>query len=524
MKFARRFNMIIADDEEYSRKNLFSKISKLNLGIDIISCCEDGRQVLQVLENHEVDIILTDIEMPYINGIELLNEIRKRNYKTKVIFITAYEVFEYAKKGIELGAFAFLLKPINDSELANTIQKVCFEIENFEHTQLAVDFKNQITSGDFISHIFEGKYSNQEIIDKSGEFGIPLANVQYAPLVLSLDMKEDTGIRDTLMQHLNDENRRLSEELNINSKIFFDHRSRLLVPVLFAFPDSIDVVFFLEKFMERIIELNKIQKAYTLTFAIGRTKGSIAWLQKEYEFLKSAIETRHINGLGSIIRISEKSASPRQTDIDISFDGFIQHVKKSMKEEVLKDIENVFNIYRNNALRMNNIRLISLEMILTASRESISNNVDSVTKYAEKLQYINTIEEMKSTVSNIVINDILGRKEEYRHKEQVVSKALEFINQNYSDPNLKLDDIADFIGISVPYLAVLFRQKTGKTFTNHLLAARMDIAKSLLSNSDKNIIEISESVGFSSPQYFSQCFKKYTGISPLDYRKETYRN
>lgn len=528
----RKYKVLFADDEEVSRKSFQSLVDWEKYSLELVGVLKDGEQVLEFLKNYPVDILVTDINMPFVDGIELLRIVKEKFPNIRVLLLTGYEFFEYARKAIELKAFDFLLKPITQERLMSAIGKAIFDIEKEEAAKLAGKYSLELFQSEFISRLFGGKIEKENIYTEAKKVNIPVRNRNFQVLYCAVDIikngkyGEEAGdelkrmVRNALFQ----EKARLEEELQGSCKMYISRNVGMNIHVLL----SSEKIFPLAEFSEKMTEtmLKSVHKDWNchLTFGLGRIREGIEEVEDSFEKVRSALKNRHIFGLGKVIYSTD--VFPEKTLVDqviLPTEELLQHIRCGMTSQVEQDIRAIYEKFRHQEyISLPSAKAITTELAITAFKGEIAADGDSVSYlyFLNQIQQLNTLDEMELEIIRFAVEVAEKRRNGGNHKKRIADQALNFLHENYHKEELSLNDVADYLGISVPYLAVLFKQETGKNFGTHLLDIRMGKAKELLKSSDEPISDIADKVGYNSPQYFAVCFKKYTGITPGNYRNQ----
>lgn len=201
----------------------------------------------------------------------------------------------------------------------------------------------------------------------------------------------------------------------------------------------------------------------------------------------------------------------------------MHHIRLGMIEEVEQDIRGIYEPFRNKEyISLESAKMVTTELAITAFKGEVAFQDESVSYlyYLNHIQQLTTLDEMEEDILQFAKNITEKRKNGGNHKKKTAEAALEYLKQNYMKVELNLNEVADHLNISVPYLAVLFKQETKQNFSAHLLEIRMEKAKELLRTTSDTIGEIAEKTGYSGANYFNVCFKKYTGVAPGAYRDQ----
>ena len=531
----RRYSILFIDDEELIRESFLQLVDWEAHQFDVAGTFKNGETAWEYLKSHPVDIIITDINMPFMNGINLLEHIRMEKLKTRVLFLTGYEYFEYAHKAVQLQAFDFLLKPITTEKLLSAVERAAFDIEKEEAAAEAVGKSQELSRSNFINRMLYGKIKKENINKEAMGVGIPTEVGCYLVMMAAVDVLKSQKVLEgeigeskrQLQMKILQKKDMLTEETGEHFELYFARNvSTHIQMVLAAQKKDVFNPAFIRMFIDRILELEKEELWCRITLAVGRSRRYIEELPESFKRVRHAVDNRHmLKGKGWKVIYASDSVQERKEEIQIVLptDTFLHHIRMGMTEEVEADIKNIYEPFRHKKyISLESAKMVTTELAITAFKGEASSGDESVSYlyYLNHIQQLNTLDEMEDDILRFAVSIAEKRKKGGNHKKKIAEQALEYLKRNYNKEDLSLNDIAAFLNISVPYLAVLFKQETKQNFSAHLLEVRMEKAKELLRTTGYTVNEIAEQVGYNSSQYFAVCFKKYTGISPGVYRDQ----
>ncbi len=396
------YRALVADDEPMIRRGIISFLK--NYGdFEVVAEAEDGEIALERAKATAVDVFFVDINMPFLNGLDFIRELKKLYPEALVVIITGYDLFEYARKAVSLGVFDYILKPLQEEvfdELIGRIRTALkertdeeLERKYMEWAREKMEDSRSLLVSDLMKNIIEDRLTEDEIKEESGYLGLTLP-ADYDLILVRTDVK----------------------------------------PAFASSEWSEDLIYFVSE--------------------------NIAMEM----FASLAAETRCRDESGSLVLITE-SADPLELD----------------------------------------------------------------RKVKEYTEYITRIMPVKCAVATVSGNGAAGIAQSYRiamdqasgslGMSDMMAQVLDLIENNYKREEFSLQEAADRVGLSVPYLSRLFRKEAGCTFVDYLTNLRMRKATILLHDDSVKIYEVAQEVGYTSQQYFSLVFRKKLGVSPIDYRQ-----
>jgi len=433
------YQMLIVDDEKEIREGLFAWPWE-ELNVQALGRCAHGLEALQFLSSTPVDIVMSDIRMPFMDGIELM-EVLKRQYPfIHVIILSGYSDFEYARKAIQLGAVDYLLKPIVFEDMVHCVKKLTARLEEkkqAEQRMAYLELKNQqlsrVLREKFLNDLFHGPLATSDLEQYGAEGEVLLEETTHTAAVLRMD-------------------RLKTKEMSLSK-----HERELI-------PFSLDNILsdFWDAPGQRYHLVNR-QNADTYLLSKG--------LPDQDMYKKLMVHLLRYKGLF-------KSTFSIVSGPPVAGPEFIY---KSVEAALSQMTDNV-----SNTILISEQTIISLDKDLVQTASLIDDP---------------RIESSDSTEDGLVL-----------------TKAKQYIKKNYNR-SLTLGEVAEQVYLSPGHLSTLFK-KSGTTFLKYLTDIRMNQARKMMFELQYNIYEIAEKVGYSDPAYFSELFKKHTGMSPNEYRKQ----
>lgn len=515
--------LMIVEDERLCLENL-KNISWNKIGIELVASASSGNEAIEIIKQNTPDIILTDIEMKNGNGFMLANELSYLFPNIKIIFLTAYDKFEYAQKAIHYKAFAFILKPINQQILLNTVLEAKNEIEKeqTEHTHY-VQLLNDFSSCKyFLKNYFFSSIANNQLDEISTLFDIGTESFQT--ILIShfdtngisqpIDFKFFTEIITALQSY----------ELAF---IPFYEQNTLTYIIKSTKNDITNKAFEAASIM---VEYLKHHDNESFTVAIGSQANVIKQIPFSGIRAQEALKYRFSIGENSIIYIDdiepEKFSMANINELKPILSDSIKITNISKAKQAIQAIfESMYSAHISLDLAqricLELVIMISITMAQLGEQPEILFNKTDIWSLVKRYQSMQSLENFISDISETAISLISAKREDKNNN--IIERAMELIEQNI-DTDVSLEAIASQIPVSSTYLSSMFKNKIGTSYKNYTTQIRMNKAKELLSTSDLPIYEVAQKTGYKDQRHFSSLFQSKFNMLPTEYRKHTKNN
>ena len=528
------YKLLIADDEPWLRKRLMLTIDWKNLGISEIFEAEDGAEALMLAAEHEPDIIITDIEMPELSGIDLMKTLNESAMFPPTIVISGYNEFEYARSAVKLGAVDYLLKPVSEEDLERAIAKCISILEQNEYTKEINELLS--SSSDLLREkiyidLLQGKLDfNKVSASRLKDLGIAFPARSAVCIIAHLhpmnhipeDNVEETLVGVSIDKIVKDQLRsRFTDVMSfwideVNVYIAFSNLS----PEEFS-TQSGEVLNIAKK---QIKELHTIRIAY----GIGSIAYNLAGLCPSYRKARYNINLcRSKHSEASVMDEDTRVNNFQVVYDEYNLKSLILCLKNGNSDKALKLLsELVFEFLGQSGGTPTSlqIKLLYINILNSlfkgclpftpVSEEIIKVCVDYVDQSASFL----TVEKMHAQLQNLLSVLIEQYKNFNGYKRHwLIDKIIDYINENYAS-SLSMHDVAAKFYLNPSYFCKLFKEETGTTFTNYLMNVRVENAKRFLTESSMKLYDVASAVGYTNVQYFSTVFKEIEGMTPSQFR------
>ena len=519
------YKVFFVEDEIVTREGIRDNVDWRGNGFELCGEAPDGEIALPLLQTTKPDLLITDIKMPFMDGLQLCKIVRERMPGTKIVILSGHDEFEYAQEAIKLGVTEYLLKPVTVQNLHNVLQKVALQIdhermeqENLQKLREQVEENRDVLRERFLLKLIVGAVTSAEAIEQSELLGLDLVARWYSVALIRIELCDP------------------SEQFDYGG---YQQAQRIVSDLVEYNPD----VFLLKKDLEELVLIIK-----------GSTPD---YMEEERELLLEQI-ARHATEIKCKFTIGKGTPKKRLTDVCQSFieslasaqNGASQNrdgtddgvdkaelfkVDKSAVEDYLKcgvkeDFDDFFALFLlplgEAAFKSSIVKnYILMDIVLTTARfvHELGGSIDQVMPDLNHIESvladIRTIEQIREKAHQILLAALVFRDSQTTsHHVGMLQQARDYIEHHYTDPNMSLNEVAARVSHSPSHFSTLFSQETGQTFKEYLTQLRIKRAKELLRTTTLKSAEISYQIGYNDPHYFSYVFRKSTELSPKEFR------
>ena len=514
--------VFLVDDEIAIRENLRNSFPWEEKGYQLVGEAPDGEMALPMLRDLNADILLTDIRMPFMDGMELCEEVQRTMPWVEMIILSGYDDFSYAQKAISLGVREYLLKPVTSAELEDALNRVSRQIEEKrKERENLTAMKERLTSGNqflrdkLLASLFtdEGDPEDDDaLLSQMRGLGINLSANCYTVIDIAFDAdgEERLACRNALFT---------MAEMSGGGVFVCSAPKGARALVLGDRPDDAEERAY--SFANSLIHLPELRQAGHLLISVGETVNDFHAIRQS---MKSARHARHLQNAERpvdhiIIGINEQ----KKSDNPLS-ETELSPLYERLQYAPIGSVESILTEYAESmepSLAMGYLRVAALLAARRIIQEAGGNPKEELSdqQIAEALRT-----EGEDGLTRLA--SILRTAMEYRDRnragygDSAISHARAYLAQHFSDPNLMLQDVAKAVNMSNSRFSTVFAQQSGKTFTEYLTGLRLQRARELLRETDMRSSQIAFEVGYNDAHYFSYLFKKSTGMTPGEYRQQ----
>lgn len=534
--------MIIADDEQTILDGIKESIDWWSYDIHVIGAAQNGVIALEMAKDHRPDIIITDIRMPGLNGLELINELKKTRQDIKIIIISAYEQFVYAQEAISLGVLSFITKPLKKQKIIDEVIKA---------RDLILEERRQKDTLDRLEDLYlsslptlQEYFHNKLIMGKTkltgdykkqfSAYGIDIDEVPTGVVIFALDNIEEKAAdvfdKTNQMALL-----RIVEMIKqffpqgLKRTVFQSYNNEV-VAIYNTQTGSMETIQAISNAAETIKNTLKRETGISVSAGIGSIYPSVEDISLSYQEAVKALNYRLVYGKNTVLCINHMESKDIKAFPLNDFNNILTNIQNVLwtgkADEVIKIIGKMLDeltLYKN--IPYYYIQQIFCQLLSALLRTLFEMSIQPEDIYGEPVHLYGelfkkqTLDELKQWYQDLVERTcaVINRKKSIRINS-VIESAVSFIKKN-CQKDISLSEVAEHVNLNPSYLSRLFKEETGIPFIEYVRNTKMELAKEFLRNTNKKIYEICEDLGYQNVQYFSTVFKNAVGMTPLEYKK-----
>jgi two-component system response regulator YesN len=539
------FSLLIVDDHKHQVDSLATTMPWDQFDISTIHKAYSGQSALEIIREHPIDILITDIRMPGMSGLELIQYVNEHNKKIDCILLTGYAEFEYAQKAIELNAIDYFIKPVRDEVLLATVGKIVDKLTNERQQHQILEYTTSVVHQNLpllrenllLDLLQEKNISRSQLMDKLKMYRIPFTyddQVKIVAIRFDPYFYESYGAADMKLFEfavLNMAVELFSAEFHIwTCKAPQGNLALLLLPKV---EEGISAGYW-----------NSVQENLLVSLATKLTenvdhylKGNIVIYVSNPTQFPAEIYSAYYSIVATLMKSNQQQGiivSPPQDSIDREMKPLrslyqapmlIQLMDNGNGDKLNNKLSDLFSELENSHtdshahLREAYLHLLSSFTYLAHKKGKVLEDIVGTASSRAEHNVIHSVKLLKAW-SHIILDALFDNESLHvdENHQQLVNKIHSYIERNLGK-DVTLQSIGDSVYLNAIYLSQIYKEITGENLSEYILHARMEKAKVLLEKSSSKIYEITEKVGYQSPQHFIRTFKKYYGVTPEIYRK-----
>lgn len=528
--------ILIIEDEYFFRQLLKKYINSYPEEFELVGEANNGRAGIELLESLSPDIALVDITMPMMNGIDVIREANSLGMGTKMIILTGYSEFEYAKEAIQLGVQDYLLKPVQIDELYQSLKKAALALDRdwlARDAQASVVANNNVDEAihnRLMEKLLFGPLNTADLRDIRERLSFPEHGF-YALALMDLSLKhssiwheKDRNVCNYAVENM------LSEILPQPFRMSRRTLENGLLSIIFysPLPDAEENQKILTEALESLGSLVDRHLCLPIMISVGTFCNSLHGIKDAYEEAVHLQKSHFFNDRHAIYYFDDQNTNHYQ----YSKDYFSEEDSRKLSSLIRSGdantagsfVHSVFQRLRDAAAPSETIYFCISELFATVLKSAAEYNIQlsyekSDLSFYSHLFASKSLDELESfimeNIGTLLTN--VGAKEGQDSQKALTKEIATYIDTHFGNCQMNLDSIAGAFFISTKYLCLIFKKHTGTTVGSYLLDTRMRHAKQFMEEGAENITAVARKCGYEDPNYFSKCFKKYYGVSPRRY-------
>ena len=497
------YSVMLVDDEEEVIQIIIKKLDWASMGFQIVGYAHNGAEALELAEECQPDVVMTDIKMPYMDGLELSRRLKERYPSIRIIIFSGFDEFEYAKEAIRIEVEEYILKPIDAGELQElfgrikkSLDKEIDEKRNIDKLQEYYMESLPLLQENFFTSLFEGRVPAEEIDKYLVNYQIHLCGPLYLVTILHLSSSDVKAYSNPFLMTVSV--KKLAEE-----QLVPKYGSRTLI------------------YLGDIIVISQLETA-------EQVAGYTDMMDEFCRQAKRVCGVRVTAGVGQLCSsVEELKEKSEETWEEEALRRIMKQIRLGDKSALEGEVKDCLKKFTENGSSLQKYRLFVMELIAEIMRFGNKNQLDMeelFRKESDIYQMVFQPESFEELCEWLIgvgekVQEMLS-SERQNNTKSFVTRAVEYVRENYADQSISIETVCRTLGVSAAYFSTVFKKETGKTFIGYLTDYRMEAAEELLLTTDDKTYMIAEKVGYGDPNYFSYAFKKKYGVSPSKYRVE----
>lgn len=525
------YSLLLVDDEDDVLQAMKRKIDWEALGFSMVGTAENGQEALEIAEQTHIDVVLTDIKMPFMDGLTLCRKLKENYRNMKVVIYSGFDEFEYAREAIHLEAEEYLLKPISAKDLSGVFQKIKDSLDQEIAKRRNLDRLNEYyqeslpaMQEQLLISILEGRATGERARSLLLTYDLNLDSRCYAAAIL----RGVPGARgERPLQLLNLSLMKLIQDY-LGNRIRYHCVNYLDRVVIIFLLDSEDCPSDMLYHLEQICKMADRLLAIRTTAAMGQIVSDMAAITTSFQEAANAMEYHTIIDSGNqVIYINDIEPRP-QDSVEFpayNYQEILRAVKLGDGESVSQAIRQFINTLKCRAITPGEYEIACVELLTEFTKVGRSYQLHIRDIFGkdrvpwQEIEQFSSLDELEQWLIDICTN--LRRTLRHERKDstmRMTERAKTYIEEHYAESDLSAESLCRHLNVSTTYFSTVFKREVGLGFAAYLTKIRLERAVELLISTEEKTYIIAEAVGYMEPNYFSYVFKKEYGISPSIYR------
>ena len=525
-----RYRVLLADDEEEIREGIRVKIDWAGLGFELAGSAANGMDALELAEQLRPDVVLTDIKMPYMDGLELCRRLKPLLPASKLVMFSGFDEFEYARQAVGMSVSEYILKPINAPELSSVLTRLRGQLDHerlerrdIEALRRRYEESLPILRELFYTRLLDGRIPPEEVRERAGRYEVELPGGWWAAALVAADPAQREGEGELLLPSIQSF---FQGHFTLDgcalSTVLYNDMVALLVRL-----DSEGRIYALTQELGRLCLMAGTLLGLPLFVGVGWPCLGPEQLHHSIEGAAAAADYRVLMGAEQVFYIGdlEPGGSACLTLDEADQRALTAAVKLGEREQVARLVRQLVNRVREARLSLPQSHMFFLEIFTLLIRLAQASEGELEEIFGPDFNGMVSITDFRSLdeLEDWLLGCTLRLWERLNRQRtdsawKTVERAKRFIAQHYAEKELSVETLCAHLHLSPAYFSTLFKRETQKSFTAYVTDLRMEQAARMLRDTDEKTYLIAERTGYADPNYFSYVFKKHFGISPSKFR------
>ena len=511
------YRVIIVDDEPVIRRGLRETIEWDSLGLEVAGEAADGAEALRLIRETRPEILITDIRMPEMDGIQLIREVKKLDLNIKITILSGYSDYDYLKAAIRLGVDNYLLKPIDNDELISNLRNAVEEIEKEAAVSLQIRQGTVLLRSNTLRRLVTGNINPEELKEKADFLRIPLDAGRYLCAVCTVSRQIPEEHRDQFLRDVVAEKK--------DDRIAFVDGDGNLALLMMPGRENGDRAG-IQQELETLAENALREREISLMIGAGPFTEGPEGIRRSYEGAREALDYCAFLKSGSVVWFDEVPAESRTEQIPdrTDYEQMKEYIRRGEHENLKDYLKTGLDAMTAEAgagyHRIRNL-IMHIAVRTTDCFRTIYGSMNAYREPADfdysRLFTLRSYEDMSNWLFSLCDELFAANEALLGRSTSVVGLAVDYITEHFRE-GVTLRQVAADCHVNTSYLGQIFRKETGSAFTDYVNALRIQEAGRLLADPTLKVYEVAQQVGFTDYHYFLKIFKKVTGRSPTDLR------
>jgi two-component system response regulator YesN len=521
------YKVFLVEDEIVTREGIRDNVDWRSMGFEFCGEAPDGEIALPLIESTQPDVIITDIRMPFMDGLQLCKIIREHFPWMKIIILSGHDEFNYAQAAVKLGVTEYLLKPVSVIDIHAVLERLVIlldrdrkEAEDLKRLRNQVDNNVQMLRQKFLLQLLMGAIPSGEAIEQSQQLGINLIANYYLVVLIKIELCESS--KPFNYDDYKQVEGLVTELVSKNQDILLAQKDLEELALLIK-GSSADQLTQEGSFIADLIRQEVEQKtSCSLLVGLGSPQERLGGIFHSFAEALNQVSQPGVDVLSATPQAEINQISALKLD-QVALEHYL-------KTGLIQDFDQFFATHLQRiskvALQSRLVKhYIFVDIILTAAQfvselNGDANQVIPEIRQVEKLMPdANTFDQIRGEIKRIVTAAIAFRDSQVDNQQvEIVHRAKTYIDRSFADADLSLAEVASQVHLSPNHFSAVFSQEMGETFRDYLIRIRIERAKELLRTTSMKCYQVAYQCGYNDAHYFSHIFKKATGLSPQSYR------